>query len=66
MTPVIPPMTKVEINPIANSMELLRVILPPHMVASQPKILIPVGTAMTMVAIMKNIRNQAGVPLVNI
>ena len=52
-------------KPIANSIELFNRILPPHIVAIQLKTLIPVGTAMIMVANMKNIRNHGGVPLVN-
>ena len=44
----------------------LRSILPHQSVPNQLKILIPVGTAMIMVVIMKNIRNQPGMPLVNI
>jgi hypothetical protein len=39
--------------------------LPPQRVASQLKNLIPVGTAMKEVAIVKNRRIQGGVPLVN-
>ena len=48
-----------------NSMALLRAILPPHSVASQLKNLMPVGTAMKAVAIVKNSRIQGGVALVN-
>ena len=46
-------------------MALFRAIFPPHNVASQLKNLIPVGTAMKAVAIVKNNRIQGGVPLVN-
>jgi hypothetical protein len=52
-------------KPIAKSMGLSNAILPPQSVANQLKILIPVGTAMIILAIMKNIRIQPGVPLVN-
>ena len=48
-----------------KSMALLRAILPCHRVANQLKNLIPVGTAMKDVAIVKNNRIQGGVPLVN-
>ena len=40
-------------NPIAHSIGVLKSIEPPHMVAIQLKILMPVGTAMTMVAATK-------------
>lgn len=39
--------------PMANSIGVLNSIDPPHMVAIQLKILIPVGTAMTIVAARK-------------
>ena len=40
-------------------------ILPPHIVASQLKILMPVGTPMTIVAIMKNVFAADDIPIVN-
>jgi len=40
-------------NPKANSAGVLRSIEPPHNVASQLKILMPVGIAMTIVAAVK-------------
>ena len=49
----------------ANSIAELRAIFPPQRVASQLKNLMPVGTAMNEVAIVKNRRIQGGVPLVN-
>ena len=52
-------------NPQENSMALFRVMRPPQRVASQLKNLIPVGTAMKAVAMVKNNRIQGGVPLVN-
>ena len=52
-------------NPQENSMALFRLILPPQRVASQLKNLMPVGTAMKAVAMVKNSRIQGGVPLVN-
>ena len=50
-----PPKTKLIINPQENSIAALSDILPPHKVATQLKNLIPVGTAMNAVAIVKNI-----------
>ena len=66
MIPVMPPRTNVEIKPIPNSMALTSRSFPPQIVANQLNILIPVGTAMIIVVIIKNIRSQPGVPLVNI
>ena len=40
-------------KPIANSIGVLKLIEPPPIVAIQEKILMPVGTAITMVASMK-------------
>src|SRR5699024_3407328 len=53
ITPVIPPIVKDGINPSAHNIAELIVMLPPHIVASQLKILIPVGTAIAIVAIAK-------------
>ena len=64
-TPVIPPSTKFTMKPQEKSMALLRLIRPPQSVASQLKNLIPVGTAMKAVAIVKKRRIHGGVPLVN-
>jgi hypothetical protein len=63
---VIPPIRNIDTKPIANQSEVVMSSLPPQMVAVQPNTLMPVGTAITIVVIMKNIRSQAGVPLVNI
>jgi len=52
-TPVSPPTVKRNINPNANSIGVSKVILPPHMVAIQLKTLIPVGTAIIIVAAVK-------------
>ena len=52
-TPVRPPIVNRKINPIAKSIGVLNSILPPHMVAIQLKILIPVGTAIIIVAAVK-------------
>lgn len=51
--PVSPNMVNKKMNPTANNMGVLYCIDPPHMVAIQLKILIPVGTAMIMVAAVK-------------
>jgi hypothetical protein len=42
-----------KINPMANSIGVFNCILPPHIVAIQLKILIPVGTAIIIVAAVK-------------
>jgi hypothetical protein len=42
-----------KIKPIANSIGVLKLIEPPHIVAIQLKIFIPVGTAMIIVAAVK-------------
>ena len=44
-TPVTPPTVNKKIKPIAKSPGVLKSIDPPHSVASQLKILIPVGIA---------------------
>ena len=51
--PVTPPRVNKKINPTANSMGVFISIEPPHMVAIHEKILMPVGTAMIIVAAMK-------------
>ena len=45
ITPVTPPTVNRKINPIAKSIGVFNEIEPPHIVAIQLKILIPVGTA---------------------
>jgi len=52
-TPVTPPTVNKKMKPIANKPGVLKSIEPPHKVASQLKILIPVGIAMIMVAAVK-------------
>jgi hypothetical protein len=49
-TPVTPPMVNRKMKPSAHSMGARKVSEPPHMVAIQEKIFMPVGTAITMVA----------------
>ena len=52
-------------KPQEKSTALFREMRPPQSVASQLKNLIPVGTAMKDVAMVKKRRIQGGVPLVN-
>jgi hypothetical protein len=56
ITPVNPPTVKRNINPKrnANKIGVLNSILPPHIVASQLNTFIPVGTAIIIVAAVKN------------
>ena len=49
-----------------NSMGVLKWILPPHIVASQLKILMPVGTEMTIVESVKKVLPADVMPMVNI
>jgi hypothetical protein len=51
--PVRPPKVNKKMNPLANNIEVFITILPPYIVAIQLKILIPVGTAMIIVAAVK-------------
>jgi hypothetical protein len=51
--PVRPPNVKRNIKPFAKSIGVFRTIRPPNIVAIQLKILIPVGTAMIIVALVK-------------
>lgn len=53
MTPVNPPIVNKNINPNANSIGALYVIRPAQRVANHEKILIPVGTAIIIVAAVK-------------
>ena len=52
-TPVTPPMVNRKMKPSAQTIGVLNSIEPPHMVAIQEKIFMPVGTAITMVAATK-------------
>ena len=52
-------------KPQENSTALFKEMRPPQRVASQLKNLIPVGTAIKAVAMVKNSRIHGGVPLVN-
>lgn len=62
--PVNPPIVNKKINPIAKSIGVLNWIRPPHMVAIHENILIPVGTAIIMVAAVKYIRVSTSRPTV--
>lgn len=52
-TPVNPPIVNNAKNPIVKIKGVLNFKLPPYNVANQEKILIPVGTAITIVAAVK-------------
>jgi hypothetical protein len=52
-TPVNPPIVNKAKNPNTNNNGVLYLKLPPYKVANQEKILIPVGTAITIVAAVK-------------
>jgi hypothetical protein len=66
MIPVNPPKVNKKINPLANNIGVLSTILPPNIVAIQLKILIPVGTAIIIVALVKYARVSTSKPTVNI
>lgn len=51
--PVRPPKVNRNINPAAQIIGVVNLILPPYIVANQLKIFIPVGTAMIIVAAVK-------------
>src|SRR3546814_4497926 len=64
-TPVTPPTVNMKMKPKAQSIGVWKVRLPPHIVAIQLKILIPVGTAITIVAAVKYILVFTSMPTVN-
>jgi len=64
--PVKPPKVKRNINPLANNIGVFNTILPPNIVAIQLNILIPVGTAIIIVAEVKYARVSTSKPTVNI
>jgi len=53
MTPVTPPNVNKNINPVTYNIGVANQIVPLYIVANQLKILIPVGTAITIVAELK-------------
>ena len=63
--PVNPPIVNTKIKPTANSIGVSKVIEPCHMVAIQLKIFTAVGTAINIVAYMKNNWPVTGMPEVN-
>jgi len=65
ITPVIPPIVKRKTNPIDHNSGVSYFTLDPWRVASQLKILIPVGTAMIIVAAVKYARVSTSIPTVN-
>src|SRR5207247_2093824 len=64
-TPLIPPITNIVTNPIAKSIGALSSIAPPHIVAIQLKILMPLGTAIARVMTMNGTRAELEKPVVN-
>jgi hypothetical protein len=64
-TPVRPPIVNKNTNPKAHKQAALYVIWDPCIVASHLKILIPVGTAMIIVADVKYARVSTSIPTVN-
>ena len=52
-------------KPIAKSIGVSKMRFPRHMVATQLKILMPVGTAITIDEIMKKESSPIGIPTVN-
>lgn len=64
MTPVTPPSVKRKMKANENNIGVLRTKFPPQSVAIQLKTLIPVGTAMIMVADAKYARVSTSSPTV--
>lgn len=65
-TPVRPPTVKRKIKPMAHRSEGLWLIWVPWSVPNHLKILIPVGTAIIIVAEVKYARVSTSIPTVNI
>jgi hypothetical protein len=63
--PVSPPIVNRKMNPSVHSMEHVYLILAPWMVASHLNTLIPVGTAIIIVAAVKYARVSTSSPTVN-
>ena len=63
-TPVAPPMTKVTMKPIDQSIGVVKRTRPPYMVKSQLNIFTPVGTAMIIDMIPKMPLTSAPAPMV--
>src|SRR3989442_11345387 len=62
---LMPPMTNIVMKPIAKSIGALSSIAPPHIVAIQLKILMPLGTAIASVMTMNGRRAEIEMPVVN-
>ncbi|MNJ33254.1 hypothetical protein D3C77_279350 [compost metagenome] len=65
INPEKPPMVNRVMKAMANSMGVSNVSDPRHMVATQLNTFTPVGTAISMVAYMKNSSATTGSPVVN-
>ena len=65
MTPLKPPIVNIAINEIENSIGVLSRIFPPQSVPSQLKIFTPVGTAISIVDIVKAVLAAGPSPTVN-
>ena len=66
ITPVNPPIVNKNTNPIAHIIDGEKLNFTPCIVANQLKILIPVGTAIIIVADVKYARVSTSIPTVNI
>ncbi|MNC68806.1 hypothetical protein D3C75_1194430 [compost metagenome] len=65
INPEKPPMVNRVMKAMANNMGVSNVSDPRHMVATQLNTFTPVGTAISMVAYMKNSSATTGSPVVN-
>ena len=65
MIPERPPITNIDTKPRANSMGVAKWIRPSHVVASQEKTLIPVGTAISSVVTIIGTRSHEAMPETN-
>jgi len=65
ISPVKPPIVNTKMKPVANSIGVSNVIAPRHIVATQLNTFTPVGTAISIVAYMKNSWPAAGMPVAN-
>jgi hypothetical protein len=63
--PVNPPNVNKNINPVAHTIGVVNLILPPYIVANQLNIFIPVGTAIIIVAAVKYALVSTSIPTVN-
>ena len=63
--PESPPITNMLRKPSANNMGVVKWIRPSHIVANHEKILIPVGTAITIEVTIIGTRSQPAMPATN-